>query len=143
MSVNVVWEEMGRDMVEFMWQYLYCHGINAGTMMPSLKGNMAQSSGIEEREIYMKYLLVLVDILSRYVWLQPAVSCSEVASRTVLKCCGLFGMPKQIMRSGASHYHNKVCRRQLVADTRLGSTNKLNVGEDRLGCSQRKTPPCA
>ena len=56
-------------------------------------------------------LIVLVEDLSRYVWLESTVSCSaEDTARTILKWCGLFGVPKTFVSDGAPHYRNKVLK---------------------------------
>lgn len=52
--------------------------------------------------------LVPVDKVSRNVLLDSAASCSsEVTVRTIVKCSGLFGVPKALIIDDATHYRDK------------------------------------
>lgn len=55
--------------------------------------------------------LVLVDYLSRYVWLDPAASYSgEGIARAILKWFGFFGLSKKFVSDGMRHNLNKVVK---------------------------------
>ena len=56
-----------------------------------------------------KHVLVLMDDVSRFVWLEEAVSCSmEVAARSVLKWCASFGVPEAFTSDGGTHFTGQV-----------------------------------
>ena len=70
-----------------------------------------------------KHVLVLMDDVSRFVWLEEAVSCSmEVAARSVLKWCASFGVPKTFTSDG-THFTMQVM--QMVS--RLGVVHHFGV----------------
>ena len=52
-----------------------------------------------------KHVIVVMDDVSRFVWLEETVSCSmEVAARSVLKWCAPFGVPKAFTSDGGMHF---------------------------------------
>ena len=97
---------MEKDTVKFVRQCLHCVDLKAGNAMPRLLGDLVHgtevcdvlyfdylslresdaidTSGLVDGDY--KHVLLLMDYVSRFVWLEEAVSCSmEVAARSVLK----------------------------------------------------------
>ena len=72
-------------------------------------------------------MLVLMDDLSRFVCLEEAVSCSvQVASRSVLKWCTSFGVPKAFTSDGGTHFTGQVMQ---MVSSRLGGGSPFWRGE--------------
>ena len=72
-----------------------------------------------------KHVLVLMDGVSRFVWLEEAVSCSmEVASRSVLKLCASFGVPKVFTSDDGTHFTGQVMQ---MVSSRLGVVHHFGV----------------
>ena len=72
-----------------------------------------------------KHVLVLMDDVSRFVWLEEAVSCSmEVAARSVLKWCASFGVPKAFTSDGGTHFTEQVMQ---MVSSRLGVVHHFGV----------------
>ena len=101
------WDNMEKDTAKFVRQCLHCVGLKAVNAMPRLLGDLAhgteevcdvlyfdclslrESDAIDTSGLLdggYKHVLLLMDYVSRFVWLEEAVSCSmEVAARSVLK----------------------------------------------------------
>ena len=72
-----------------------------------------------------KHVLVLMDNVSRFVWLEEAVSCSmEVAARSVLKWCASFGMAKAFTSDGETPFTGQVMQ---MMSSRLGGVRHFGV----------------
>ena len=72
-----------------------------------------------------KHVLVLMDDVSRFVWLEEAVSCSmEVAARSVLKWCASFEVPKAFTSDGGTHFTGQVMQ---MVSSRLGEVHHFGV----------------
>ena len=72
-----------------------------------------------------KHVLVLMDDVSRFVWLEEAVSCSmEVAARSVLKQCASFVVPKAFTSDGGTHFTGQVMQ---MVSSRLGVIHHFGV----------------
>ncbi|CAN0328324.1 unnamed protein product, partial [Ascophyllum nodosum] len=66
-----------------------------------------------------------MDDVSRFVWLEEAVSCSmEVAARSVLKWCASFGVPKAFTSDGGTHFTEQVMQ---MVSSRLGVVHHFGV----------------
>ena len=65
-----------------------------------------------------KHVLVLMDDVSRFVWLEKTVSCSMgVAARSVVKWCASVGVPEAFTSDGGTHFTGQVMR---MVSSRLG-----------------------
>ena len=106
------WDNMEKDIAKFIRQCLHCTDSKAGNAVPRPLGDLVHGTKVddvlhfdylslgESDAIDMgglvdggyKHVLVLMDDVSRFVWLEEAVSCSmEVAARSVLKWCLVWG----------------------------------------------------
>lgn len=57
------------------------------------------------------YLLVVVDDVSGYVWLEPAAKCTaDVAARAIVKWSVLFGAPRVLVSDTARHFQNQLLK---------------------------------
>ena len=74
-----------------------------------------------------KHVLVLMDDVSRFVWLEETVSCSmELAARSGLKCCASFGVPKAFTSDGGMYFTRQVMQ---MVSSRLGMILPFRRGE--------------
>ena len=106
---------MEKDIAKFVCQCLHCVDSKAGSAMPRPLGDLVHSTevgdvlhfdylSLGESDVVdagglidggYKHVLVLMDGLSRFVWLEGIVSCSmEEAARFELKWSASFGVPK-------------------------------------------------
>ena len=70
-------------------------------------------------------MLVLMDDMSRFVWLEKAVSFSmEVVARSVLTWCASFGVPKTFTSDGGTHFTGQVMP---MVSSRLGGVHHFGV----------------
>ena len=70
-------------------------------------------------------MLVLMDDVSRFVWLEEAVACSmDVAVRFVLKWCASFGVPRAFTSDGGTHFTGQVVQ---MVSSRLGVVHHFGV----------------
>ena len=84
------------------------------------EGDTIDTGGLVDKDC--KYVLVLMDDVSRFVWLEKIVSCSmEVAACSVLKWCASFGVPKGFASDGGTPF-----TMQMVS-SRLGVVHHLGV----------------
>ena len=109
------WDNLEKDIGKFVRQCLHCIDSKAGSAMPRSLGDLVhgtergdmlhfdhlslrESDAIDTGRLVdggYKHVLVLMDDVSRFVWLEEAVSCSmEVAARLVLKWYASLGGPK-------------------------------------------------
>ena len=100
------WDNMEKHIAKFVRQCLHCVGSKAGNAMPHPLGDLVH--GTEAGDVFYfdylslgesdvidtgglvdegcKHVLVSMDDVSRFVWLEETVSCSiKVAARSVLK----------------------------------------------------------
>lgn len=71
------------------------------------------------------YVLGMVNDVSGFAYLEPAVSCTgEVAARTILKWYTLFGPPRVFVSDGACHCFNTPLK---VVAARLGAAYQLSM----------------
>ena len=71
------------------------------------------------------HLLVLMEDVSRFVWLEEAASRSnEVAARAVLKWCALFGVPRAFVSDDGKHFTGEMMK---MVSARLGVVHHLGV----------------
>ena len=136
---------MEKDIAKFIRQCLHCTDSKAGIAMPCPLGDLVhgtevgdvlhfdylslgESDAIDTGGLVdggYKHVLVLMDDVSRCVWLEEPVSCSmEVAARSVLKWCASFVVPKAFTSDGATHFTVQV--RQMVSP-RLGVVHHSGV----------------
>ena len=123
------WDNMEKDIIKFILQCLHCVDSKAGNAMPRLLGDVVHGTAVDD-VLHFDYLSlgesdgidmgglvdggykpvrVLMDDVSRFVWLEEAVSCSmEVAARLVLKWCASFGVPNAFTSDGGTHLTGRV-----------------------------------
>ena len=114
------WDNMEKDM-KFVPQCVHCFDLKAGNAMPHPLGDLVHVTEVDD-VLHFDYLslgkrdatdtgdlvdgcyklvLVVMDGVSRFVWLEEAVSCSmEVAARSVLKWWASFGVPNAFTSDG-------------------------------------------
>lgn len=70
-------------------------------------------------------MLVLVDDLSGYVWLEPALECTaRVAAETILRWCVVFDPPRVFVSDTAHHFNSRFL--SLLVDA-LGTEHHFSV----------------
>ena len=143
-----VWDNMEKNLAKFVRQCLHCTESKAGNAMPRPLGDLVHGTEVadvlhfdyhlslgESDAIDMgglvdggyKHVLVLMDDVSRFVWLEEAVSCSmEVAARSVLKWCASFGVPKAFTSDGGTHFTGQVMQ---MVSSRLGVVHHFRVAD--------------
>ena len=140
-----VWDNMEKDIAKFIRQCLHCTDSKAGNAMPPPLGDLVHGTEVgdvlhfdylslgESDAIDMsglvdggyKHALVLMDDVTRCVWLEEAVPCSmEVAARSVLKWCASFGVPKAFTSDGGTHFTGQVMQ---MVSSRLGVIRHFGV----------------
>ena len=140
-----VWDNMEKDIAKSIRQCLHCTDSKAGNAMPRPLGDLVHGTEVgdvlhfdylslgESGAIYMgdlvdggyKHVLLLTGDMSRFVWLEEAVSCSmEVAVRSVLKWCASFGVPKAFTSDGGMHFTGQVMQ---MVSSRLGVVRHFGV----------------
>ena len=170
---------MEKDLAKFVRQCLLCVDPTAGNAMPRLLGDLVHgtevgdvlhfdflglggSDAIDTGSLVdggFKHVLVLMEDVSRFVRLEETVSRSlEVATRSVLKWCASFGVPKAFTSDGGTHFTRQVMQ---MASSRLGVVPHFGVANvswshgtvERMNCevvetfcavivSERRRPPC-
>ena len=66
--------------------------------------------GLDEEDGF-KYILVIMDDLSNFVWLEPTESCTEASTvKHLLRWCKTLGVPDVWMSDTASHFKNRVIK---------------------------------
>ncbi|CAN0093861.1 unnamed protein product, partial [Ascophyllum nodosum] len=136
---------MEKDITEFIRQCLHCTDSKAGNAVPRPLGNLVH--GTEVRDVlhsdYLSlgendaidmgvlvdrgynHVLILMDDVRRFVWLEEAVSCSvEVAAHSVLKWCAMFGVPKAFTSDGGTHFTGQVMQ---MVSSRSGLIHHFGV----------------
>ena len=122
------WDNMEKDIAKFIRQCLHCIDSKADNAIPRPLGDpvdgtevgdvlyfdyLSFGESVQCDAIYTgglvdrgyKHVLVFMDDVSRFVWLEEAVSCSmEVAARSVLKWCASFGVPKAFTSDGGTPF---------------------------------------
>ena len=67
----------------------------------------AEGQKMFEAETGYEYMLVLVEDISGFAWLEPARSCTaDMTARTLIKWCALMGAPRVWVSDGAAHFKN-------------------------------------
>ena len=114
------WKDMDRDAENFVSKCFHCILTRSGGLIPrpiatALHGQkpnevlhmdfLYMGPGINNR----KYILVLRDDLSSYVWLWPAEKAeSEEAAAALTNWIGAFGMVTWVVSDQGSHFKNKL-----------------------------------
>ena len=139
------WDNMEKDIAEFIRKCLHYTDSKAGNAVPRPLGdlvhgtevsdvlhfdylNLGESDAIDMGGLVdggYKHVLILMDGVCRFVWLEEAVSCSmEVAARSVLKWCASFGVPKAFTSDGGTHFTGQVMQ---MVSSRLGVVRHSGV----------------
>ena len=104
------------------------HGTEVGDVLHFDYLSLGESDAIDMGGLVdggYKHVLVLMDDLSRFVWLEEAVSCSmEVAARSVLKWCASYGVPKVFTSDGGTYFTGQVIQ---MVSSRLGVIHHFGV----------------
>lgn len=125
-----VWPQMDSQVREFVRQCLHCVDTRAGALIPRPYGDTVHgtapgevvhfdflyvgrsgpegSSGLPDEDGF-RYVLVIMDDLSNYVWLEPAEACTaEVTAKHLLAWCKTLGVPRVWVSDTATHFKNRV-----------------------------------
>ena len=104
------------------------HGTELGDVLHFDYFSLGESDAIDIGGLIdrgYKHVLVLMDDVSRFVWLEEAVSCSmEVAARSVLKWCASLGVPKAFTSDGGTHFTEQGMQ---MVSSRLGVVHHFGV----------------
>ena len=121
-----VWSGMEGGVREFVRQCLHCADSKSGTIIPrplaelrhgTVVGEVlhfdflhlgdAEGGGMISEQSGLAYLLVLVEDVSGYVWLEPEQSCTAAATaRALIRWSVTFGPPKVWVSDTATHFKN-------------------------------------
>ena len=133
---------------EFVKQCLHCMGLKAGEKVPRTLGEMVHGTrtgevlhfdylcvgdssplgkdGLDEGDMF-KYILVMMDDLSNFVWLEPTESCTAaLTAKHLLRWGETLGLPDIWVSETASHFNNRVMEmleRALRVEHRLAVAN--------------------
>ena len=139
------WDNMEKGIVKFVRQCIHCIDSKAGNNMPRPLGdlvhgtevgdvlhfdylNFGESEAIDTGGLVdrgYKHVPVLMDDVSRVVWLEDAVSCSmEVSARSVMKWWASFGVLKAFISDGGTHFTGQVMQ---MMSSRLGVVYHFGV----------------
>ena len=145
LSAYCAWVNMENDVEEFVRQCLNCadsragnavtrpladlvHGTDVGDVLHFDYLSLGESDAIDVGGLVeggYKHVLVLMDDVSRFVWLEAAASCSmEVAARAVLRWCASFGVPKAFTSDGGTHFTGETMK---MVSARLGVVHHFGV----------------
>ena len=114
------WETMKDDVAQFVKDCLHCITTRTGSVIPRPFGTALHADRPNEvlhmDYLYMgpgfdgkKYILILRDDLSTYVWLWATDACtSEHAADAIANWVGAFGSPKWLVTDQGSHFQNKL-----------------------------------
>ena len=142
------WNNIEKDIAKFVRQCLNCIDSKAGNDIPRPLGDLVHGTDVGN-VLHFDYLslresdaidtgglvdggymhvLVLMDDVSRFVWLEEAGSCSmEVAARSVLKWCASFGVPKAFTSDGGTHFTEQVMQ---MVSSRLRVARHFGAAND-------------
>ena len=119
-------------MTESVKQCLHCIDSKAGEKIPRTLGETAQGTrpgevlhfdclyvgnsgplgkdGLDERDGF-KYILVMTDDLSNFVWLEPTKSCTAASTaKHELRWCKTLGVPEVWVSGTTSYFNNRVMK---------------------------------
>ena len=66
--------------------------------------------GLDEGD-RLKYILIMMDYLSNFVWLEPTESCTAASTaKHLLRWCKTLGAPEVWVSDNASHFKNRVTK---------------------------------
>ena len=104
------------------------HGTEVGNVLhfdylsPEKRGAIGVAGLVEGS---YEHLLVFMEDVGRFVWLEEAAFCSsEVAARAVLKWCALFGVPRAFVSDGGTHFAGETMK---MVSARFGVTHHFGV----------------
>eukprot|EP00752_Nemacystus_decipiens_P007839 g7004.t1 len=140
------WENMATDIREFVKQCLHCMDSKAGEMVPrpfdeTVHGTRAGEvlhfdylhvgksgplgqDGLDESDGYV-YLLVMMDDLSNFAWLEPTGACTAaLTAQHLLNWCKTLGVPDVWVSDTATHFKNKILS---TLQTALGVDRRFTV----------------
>ena len=125
-----VWPHMDSQVRDFVRQCLHCVDTRAGATVPRPFGDTVHgtapgevvhfdflyvgSSGPEgdnglPEDDGFRYVLVIMDDLSNFVWLEPTEACTAEDTATyLLQWCKTLGVPRVWVSDTASHFKNRV-----------------------------------
>ena len=125
-----VWPHMDAQVREFVRQCLHCVDSRAGESVPRPFGDTVHgkvpgevvhfdylyvgNSGPEGEnglpdEDGFRYVLVIMDDLSNFVWLEPTEACTaEITAKHLLNWCKTLGVPRVWVSDTATHFKNRV-----------------------------------
>ena len=124
------WSKMDQDVTEFVRQCLHCMDSKSGEKVPRPFGETVHgkrpgevlhfdylhvgesgplgADGLDESGGFT-YLLVLMDDLSNFVWLEPTGACTaRLTAQHLLNWCKTLGVPDVWVSDTATHFKNKI-----------------------------------
>ena len=140
-----VWQGMKKDVANFVKRCLYCQDSKVGKMVPLPMEEVVNGESVGEvvyfdflhigvgrplgtkgaRKQGHQYLMVIVDNLSSFVWMEEAATCTaEVAARGLLRWCSVIGVPRVWVTDTAKHFKNHALG--LVVE-HLGADHRFSV----------------
>ena len=128
LSEYCCWSDMERHVTEFVRQCLHCMDSKAGEKIPRPLGETVHGTrpgevvhfdflyvgesgplgadGLEEVDGH-KYILVMLDDVSNWVWLEPTGACTaRLTAQHLLTWCKVLGVPDVFVSDTASHFKN-------------------------------------
>ena len=142
-----VWDNVEKDIAKFFCQSQHCVDSKAGNAMPHPLGDLVHGTEVNDVLHFdylslgesdaivtggmsdggYKHVLVLMDHVNRFIWLEGAVSCSmEVAARSVLKWCASFEVLKAFTSDYGTHFTGQVMQ---IVSSRQGTVHYFEGGE--------------
>ncbi|CAB1109830.1 unnamed protein product [Ectocarpus sp. CCAP 1310/34] len=124
------WSTMDRDVKEFVQQCLHCMDSKSGEIVPRPFGETVHgkrpgevlhfdylhvgksgplgADGLDESDGYV-YLLVMMDDLSNFAWMEPTGTCTaRLTAQHLLNWCKTLGVPEVWVSDTATHFKNSV-----------------------------------
>ena len=146
LSEYCCWFRMEEHVTEFVKQCLHCMDSKAGEKVPRPLGETVHGTrpgevvhvdylfvgesgplggdGLDEDDGY-KYILVMLDDMSNWVWLEPTGACTaRVTAQHLMAWCKTLGVPEVFVSDTASHFKNHM---MAALEKSLGIDRKFAV----------------
>ena len=146
LSEYCCWFRMEEHVTDFVKQCLHCMDSKAGEKVPRPLGETVHGTrpgevvhfdylyvgesgplgddGLDEEEGF-KYILVMMDDMSNWVWLEPTGACTaRLTAQHLLTWCKILGVPEVWVSDTASHFKNHM---MAALETALGVDRKFSV----------------
>eukprot|EP00171_Calliarthron_tuberculosum_P021396 IDg21396t1 len=116
------WDQMGKDIEAFVKSCIHCLSTQPGKTIPRPLGHALHCEKPNEVLHFdfcymmpgvkdMRYVLILKDDFSGYVWLLPTMDTdAETAAEALLNWFASFGVVYQWISDRGSHFKNRIMR---------------------------------